>query len=213
MEDAAMQQHQQQQSRTNGQQQKRTSFRRPADSAQPIHAQEEYDSTGTPSHAPVRPLDPQISVDRPNGVGRSNSRKARDGQRQSPQSSSSRIPLPVVNLPAAPDVPRAPPISYKDPYGPPGGVAQEWWWWWWRRRRWVEIVFVEGSSSTVRPDAESSGRRVVLARPTRRVACVSPDSSSRPRQGGFRPKACDHGPQTGLGAGQVAVATAGSEAG
>lgn len=89
---------------------KGASYRRPVD-AQPTHAPPTSSSDAMPSNS-ARPVAASTSA---NGVSRASSHRRRQSQH---------IPPPTTGaagetLPAAPDVPRAPPpVSYKDPYAP-----------------------------------------------------------------------------------------------
>ncbi|KAF2442074.1 hypothetical protein P171DRAFT_60862 [Karstenula rhodostoma CBS 690.94] len=90
---------------------KGASYRRPVD-AQPAHAH--APATEPATAMPGDSARPAADSSGANGVSRSSSHRRRQSQQ---------IPPPTTGasgeaLPAAPDVPRAPPVSYKDPYAP-----------------------------------------------------------------------------------------------
>ncbi|KAF2807028.1 uncharacterized protein BDZ99DRAFT_523573 [Mytilinidion resinicola] len=90
--------------------QKRSSYRRPPEPAQPVNPNSE--SPVIPGYTPSNTTRQYSGTQPTNGVSRASSHRRRDSQHYAPPPSANSVPLPT-----APDVPRAPPSSYKDPYG------------------------------------------------------------------------------------------------
>jgi hypothetical protein len=86
-----------------------SSYRRPVD-AQPTFVPVQ---TSTPSSTmPSNTARPVAAASNPNGVARASSHRRRQSQQIPPPTSGAMN----ESVPAAPDVPRAPPMSYRDPY-------------------------------------------------------------------------------------------------